>query len=109
MTLMCCLPVSWAVYGLCGGATVDASAGLQHQNSGHQVRMHAAHSLLSFLSSLSHLPRVGKMVALWLDLEERRPHTNTHHTPPRNAFVVYLLASGLLSLFFSSLACFFVF
>lgn len=41
-------PVSWAVHGLRGGATVNASAGLQHQNSGHKVRLHAPHLLLAF-------------------------------------------------------------
>lgn len=75
---MCCLPVSWAVHGLRGGATVNASAGLQHQNSGHKVRLRAAHLLLAF----SHLglvcQHVGEIVILWSDLEKRWQCTLTH-------------------------------
>lgn len=52
--LMCCLPVSCAVHGLCGGAAVNESTGLQHQDSGHQVKINMSHLLssLCFKSAL---------------------------------------------------------
>lgn len=71
LMLMFCLPVSWAVHGMRGGATINAGAGLQHQNSGHQVRLHTAHRLQvwpfsRFISALFLRGRdVKSVVTLW--------------------------------------------
>lgn len=63
--LMFRFPVSRAVHGMRGGAAVNASARLQHQNSGHQVSLHTAHLLLAcsrLISCACMRGRVGKSV-----------------------------------------------
>lgn len=119
LMLMCCLPVSWAVHGLRGGAAVDASAGLQHQNSGHQVRPHTALQFLSLrpatcLVSALVCASGREKVKVWLDLEISDAYTYTRHSllihvalcarllsvPPLLSFAFLLLsASARVSVF----------
>ncbi len=107
--LMCCLPVSWAVHGLRGGAAVNASAGLQHQNSGHQVRLNATELLLArrFSLVMSRLWMWGRASKSVVRLSQTSaPYTHTHHSLLIYFFVCFLtLSPRFRSLL---LACFFL-
>lgn len=99
--LMCCLPVSWAVHGLRGGAAVNASPGLQHQNSGHQVRLHTINPLLTchFSHVISHLCMWGRYGKSVVRLRGTL-YTHTHYSPLIYFFVCLLALFSLLACFF---------
>lgn len=110
LMLMFCLPVSWVVHGMRGGATINAGAGLQHQNSGHQVRLHTAHRLQvwpfsRFIYALFLRGRdVKSVVTLWKMLADHTYITHLAFTP-----LPACSLSVLLPLHFACGACFFSF